>query len=563
MFHDDFLADFDLLTKPGLAGLFDHFEFIEIVRYQDGYSQPTNVFTIGVAIENGKPQSAKFLNNERIRLAGLKGYNFGICRSVLTIASLRKALDTYFRTNVWRPGEPIVSVGELKPIAKCFLPPNAATEISLNRALKNNFFNGSYALELFDVDKPSQDMFQKMPEALLDLSARISEIVPIQIGSLSDRLGNIIIQFPIDAIRARFRTDEAKFQVEVAWHPKIDQRELIAMAQVDHDQSLASFGQGVLRSGLVTLAGDPGYGTLNGFVWDPENQIILAATGELAFIKTMSLDIAARSHEPRTIPSSVEDTIASERIMLSSQPRSSIVGNDPSVSISEPIRKRIYADELAALARRRKFLQYAAYPRSGISDRERALTDVRSLIASHGAYGAWLWDPFLAPQDILDTLFHNPTFGAQMRALTALKKQKEDKPEQPSQLRSSGLNKSLRILKTSVNQGSGRRTSVGKIELVSSYRKELTSLPGNFLGLNIEYRSAHGPRGWDFHDRFLIFPKSRDEPAKAWSLGTSVNSLGKSHHILQQADNAQLIADAFQSLWDAVDHPHNLLWKWP
>ena len=65
---------------------------------------------------------------------------------------------------------------------------------------------------------------------------------------------------------------------------------------------------------------------------------------------------------------------------------------------------------------------------------------------------------------------------------------------------------------------------------------------------------------WDFHDRFLIFPAT-DRGALAWSLGTSVNRVGKQHHILQQVGDGQRISDAFLDLWNALDQPENRVWK--
>lgn len=559
----DFLSEFDLLAARGIVGIFDQFELFEVVQYVDDSNHPTNVFTIAIAVEGGDRESARFLNDKRMVLRGLKEYRFGICRSVLTIDAFRQVLYTCLVSGVWKPGTVGVGIGRLQPSPKYFSPPDSMSEIPINRVLKNNFFSGSYALELFDVEKQSHNHFKESPTALQELSEKISAIVPIRIASLSDRLGNIVIQFPIEAIRAEFRTDGARYQAEIAWHPKIAERKLIVTGRAEYDHSVVSFYQKEVFSGFVSLGADPGYGALNGVVWDAENRIILAATGELSFIKTISMNLAAGVHEPRMIPESVEDKAASKKIKLSSQPMLSMIGDTQLASIAQSIRRRTYADELAALSRQRKFVQYAAQPRSGTSDRDRALSDVRGLIDSHGAFGVWLWDPFLAPQDILDTLFYNRTSNAPMCALTALKKQRVVGPERPSQLRSSGSNRCLRVLKTTTKGVLSYREETSKSSLICSHRKVLSSLPGNFHGLCIEYRSAHGPRAWDFHDRFLIFPKSKVEPAKAWSLGTSVNSLGKTHHILQQVDNAQLIADAFQALWNAVDHPDNLIWKCP
>lgn len=68
--------------------------------------------------------------------------------------------------------------------------------------------------------------------------------------------------------------------------------------------------------------------------------------------------------------------------------------------------------------------------------------------------------------------------------------------------------------------------------------------------------------GWSFHDRFLIFPGS-ETGALAWSLGTSVSRLGMQHHILQRVDDGQLVADAFNELWNSLQGVENLVWKTP
>jgi hypothetical protein len=93
-------------------------------------------------------------------------------------------------------------------------------------------------------------------------------------------------------------------------------------------------------------------------------------------------------------------------------------------------------------------------------------------------------------------------------------------------------------------------------------RAILLGANSNLRGLRLEYRMKTGPAGWAFHDRFLIFPET-DNGALAWSLGASVNSVGKQHHILQQVDDGQLVADAFSELWNQLGQAEHLVWKTP
>ncbi|WP_198411770.1 hypothetical protein [Microvirga flavescens] len=98
--------------------------------------------------------------------------------------------------------------------------------------------------------------------------------------------------------------------------------------------------------------------------------------------------------------------------------------------------------------------------------------------------------------------------------------------------------------------------------MCSRQREAFSNANSNFRGLELEFRGCFGARGWDFHDRFLIFPQT-SEGSLAWSLGTSVNSLGKKHHMLQRVGDGQLIADAFLELWNHLDEPQHLIWKRP
>lgn len=82
----------------------------------------------------------------------------------------------------------------------------------------------------------------------------------------------------------------------------------------------------------------------------------------------------------------------------------------------------------------------------------------------------------------------------------------------------------------------------------------------NNVGMNLEFRCQHHNFGWKFHDRFLIFPSPSGEP-KVWSLGISVNGLGKEHHILQLVSNPQNIIDAFNDLWSQLNHEECVIWR--
>ena len=422
-------------------------------------------------------------------------------------------------------------VGKMRPLERRFVPANLLNTIALNRVIKNNFFNGSYVLELFDITKAYVEPLFETPEALALLSEEIGKVLPIDLASVSDRLGNIVVQFPIEVMRADFHTSGTDYTVEVAWHPESKARKLIAICSAYDDQTPVSFGCVELFEGIREVCAHTDPGVLRGYIWDVNNALLLAATDDCRFLTRISINTSLAVPEPRVFPISLADNAPQERVQLRHSPELSGIGDFEAESIITPIQKRIYDEERRKLAQQRTFVQYGAGGKvDGKKERKRALDDIRILIDKYGTAGVWLWDPYLSPQDILDTLFWNKTRGSLMRALT--------------------------LCKTA-----GKKTAAKKIR--DTYARQLSALNSNFQGLRIEFRSAHGPSGWNFHDRFLIFPASSKTSAKAWSLGASVNSVGKKHHILQQVDNAQLIVSAFEELWTAVSEAENLIWQCP
>ena len=67
--------------------------------------------------------------------------------------------------------------------------------------------------------------------------------------------------------------------------------------------------------------------------------------------------------------------------------------------------------------------------------------------------------------------------------------------------------------------------------------------------------------GYSFHDRFLMNVRKDEDRPQVWSLGTSINSLGKKHHIIQSVEHPQMLVDAFEELWEELSDPECLVWK--
>lgn len=192
-----------------------------------------------------------------------------------------------------------------------------------------------------------------------------------------------------------------------------------------------------------------------------------------------------------------------------------IYGKKKDKPFDDWVRERKYEQELKELERSKAFVQYFG------NEKEKALNDVGELINRYGEKGVYLWDPYLSAEDIKQTLYYSEITYAPLRAISGLKQNSKEE---------------------------------SKREMIEEFEKD----DKQFLFFDLEVRGKIGSSGYDFHDRFLIFPL---EQPKVWSLGISVNQLGASHHILQEVKNAQHIVNAFDKLWDELNSEECLVWK--
>jgi hypothetical protein len=174
----------------------------------------------------------------------------------------------------------------------------------------------------------------------------------------------------------------------------------------------------------------------------------------------------------------------------------------------------------------------------------------------------WLWDPFLRQKDIFDTLYYVKVQGIIMKCITSIKKKKRLEKEARSNFDS--LKAKVRGIIMKCITSIKRKKVRSNFDSFKNSEKEKFIKNSNNLGINLEFRAVHKNYGFDFHDRFLFFiPNNSDEIPVVYSLGTSVNSLGKTHHLIQQTLDPRNIVKAFQELWDLLNNDESLIIKLP
>ncbi|PCI43018.1 MAG: hypothetical protein COB41_08170 [Proteobacteria bacterium] len=499
--------NFSFLSQNGNVGFYNKCEVIQVFGFNNDKRKVFNIFTL-VIFEDTKQENTDEILTEKLQsFPTIKGIKWGVKRFVIGLEKAKALFEQFQDEQTFKITDKI-EVGTFEFIQPQYVQPSDTfIQPQINNILKNNFHCGSYLIEGFDTSKKDVRFLLDAPIILDKFSEQLSEIIPIHIGTVSDRLGSVIFQFPINILKIETLTvgQDQGLQFEICYHPKLqDKPNLQAIIQNSFDDTLLAHAVQDITQGSTVPINTSDLVKLK--IINKNNNVVLFKQS-LVTVKNISVCTNIMSPQDRFFM--LGNT--KQRVSVSQQNIGTNIGEQKQI-YDDWVRTRIYQYELATLEESLSFIQYKGLP----YEREKALNDIRTLINKHNQNGVYLWDPYLNAEDIKNTLY----FSNNTQPLKAI-------------------------------------TNIESSD-ISSAVNEFDSDEKDYLFLNLEVRRKFKNHGSPFHDRFLIFPLERP---KVWSLGISVNSLGKSHHILQEVKHAQHILNAFNTMWDDLNHEECLVWK--
>lgn len=524
----EIINQYEMLVTQGNIGFYNSCEVAEIFVCNKKTKKINILFNLCVFEERDSPFPMKE-NLTKDLIPFDANQSIGIVRYYLELDQIKSVFKNLIETGVWQnDSKKSINLQDIKILSKQFVPKDQ--ENSVNLVLRNNFLGGSYILEVFDVEKKDIQNILSLTKIkkFNEICAQIKKIVPIDLSVIRDRCGNIIFQFPVDSVNvmASALPSWDGITIQLSWDQRVN---IIPSCTVSVVNLLDGdlIGTGISKIDSNTKETSITTGNFDGQpvvqVWR-ENPDLMIYYSDNYFIR----DFFTNMHlitEKRVFKEPVTENLIEVDVY------SSIMSNRKSErDYKTIIKERVYKFTKEKEENKLLFKQYNK------SNHVSAISDIRTLIEKHATYGVCLWDPFLAPKDIIETLFYTRNSGAIIRAIGSINKRTRsvyDNDEQTPK------------------------------EIMESYRSTLESsiIKDKECGLDIEFRCQHGQNGFSFHDRFLIFPSGPYKNVSAWSLGISINHAGESHHILQQVSNPQRILDAFDEMWDALNKPECIVWK--
>ena len=520
------LHEYDTLISCETLGSYNCCEMISAFLWDREKKAASNVYTIFTLEERLTVEESS--ENLLPKLVSINPvYALGMQRKVLPADAVRELFEqlcTNRTSGKINLGEGELQIGILEGVPKIFVQQDSTKEILLNKILKNNFKNGSYILEFFDVEKSvSQSLnakeFRKLTNAVYD-------IVPIDLFSLSDRIGNFIFQFPSLNVTASYHTDESEqtltYQISMDYAGD-RQEQFLLLSECTMDDTIVGSGAAIFSKEGTEITFEMGDASriCKTTVIDMHRQLILSQEETTLMRETsLILNMGSQYGEQRLIYDADGNVMDAIDINTSQN----LHMGPPILRLRDDyIQRRQYSRRVDELYKRAEFRRYGKQ-----AEPQTALQDVITLMNRISIGNVYLWDPYLTVEDLLHTWYYTTSMNVTLHAITS------------SEI--------------------AQKNNLNVKDWIAQQR-ELMDQRSNHYGIHAELRCQWCTHGYAFHDRFLMLLPADKRKTSVWSIGTSINSLGKKHHIIQSVEHPQLIVDTFEALWKDLDSEECLVWK--
>ena len=543
--EDKWIQDLNLLTTFGSLGFYSHAKVTQIVLIDTDTGQVWNYFTnIYFSSEFKAIEKAKFLTNSLKSIN--KKIKLAISTYTISVETFKELFITAVKEQTWKYIDDTINSNVIldsvfpttKKYIPCIDPTGSQYQLIVpveNSLYGSNFCGDYYIMELYCTKEKIKKLIKESDIVKIQSIIKKSHLV-YDLLSLSDRIGNIVCKFDAEVIETKpLALGRRGIQYEYSLSKKIaTSKELTIHITQEHDHLIYTN-----EINIVKIAP----GEIKEFAVDPNQYkntitIIDNETGLIVFMTINDYSVYSNYYSQISPPNFLFQGTRRFRTFK-------INGIEQRVSLKNVAAMgTIYLwREMDEAGKRQQkwmdsFFESQNYFKTYTNNsHEKAINHIRDIINNQIFWDLdeiWLIDPYLVPNDILETVLFCEKPNVKLKCLTDF---------------SSILgNQQTRNGLADGNGDTDRFSSAKK-----QCQKELNDAIPNDTDVNLSYRTIANGYGIPFHDRYLIL-KYNINKTRVWSLGISVNSLGKKHHIIQIVEAPELIADMFQKIWNETNH---------
>lgn len=542
--------DFHTLIDCGVLNSCNYAEVVQVILLRKKDNVCLNYFT-HVLFSSGfsEEESSVFLTDRPISINS--EYKVLITKEKIARDSVLDILQNAAESQTWEWKEDKALLDDVFPMDLQFIPEtdltgsktSDSTLVPIELALYGSNFSGGYYLcELFSaktvLDKSlSTDDNRKIQDEIN--KAKIG----FNLESLFDRIGNIVCKIPMDIIRHKpvklspERGIAGRFILENSCTEPL---ECVLQIILESDHT-------IIETRVEEMVFSE-KGEIREYSIDPNrysNRIILSdkKSGIIYYSAVRDYSFGSNYYAMITPPQFVIQSSLKRIIVIDGQDKEIELTNIDGIG-EVSIEKEIFEIE----KRQHKWMTEYEYKhhffRSFVVGQENeAIQTVIDICNDRDLFWdleeVWLVDPYLSADDILKTVVYCGKYGISIKCLTHI----------------AAINGNRETRTETTTEGESLFETT-----VSRYNGILKNALGKQKDLKLEYRTVAGMTGISFHDRYLIL-KCGLNKSRAWSLGISVNSLGKSHHIIQIVQSPMDVIDTVDTIWNQSLREECLIFK--
>lgn len=527
-------SELNTMLLHGNLGYYDYCEVVQIVLFSD--KNAINYFTnIDFSSEHKQEEPFTFITQNPI---AINKYKLAISRYKIPIEQFVSLYCDAAQFGVWMYDGKEVIIDDAFVSGKKFIPLSDPTGGQYNMFVPleyglygSNFMGNYYIHELFSKKTMLHEILRENGIQRIQSEIKKSKL-NFRLDKMQDRIGNVICKFGVEVLKSTpISLGERGIEYTFALNSKEPLHRYSLNIFQEHD--------GIIYENSIDDDFDCSSVRVDPNQSKTTISVIDNTTGLTLFCSRFDYSFYSNYYS-QINPSMIFAQGPSKRTLH-------FDGHDEFVDLPNvQMLGELYTFyEMEAATRRKLKLHAEWFCKKGymkaytLNEHEKAIRDILIIINSNLIWDLqelWIIDPYLSADDLISTALRCQKKGIVIKALSSYSTIHDNK--------------------------------VTKTEMAASdfdmFRKiqndKLESVLGNATDIKLEYRTVRNGHGVPFHDRYIML-KYNLNADRVWSLGASLNSIGKNHSIIQIVETPEAILSLFDELWVQTENDECTLFR--
>ena len=527
--------ELNTLLQHGNLGYYDYCEIVQIVLFSDAHA--INYF-MNIDFKSKHKAEIPFSYLTEKPISVTKNYKLAISRNTISVEQFLTLYCEAAKNGIWKYDGKEVIIDDAFITDRKFIPESDPTGgqynifVPLEYGLYGSKFMGNYYIhELFSKKTKLHEILQE--ETIQRIQSEMKKCkLNFRLDKMRDRIGNVVCKFAVEVLISTPKSfGENGIELDFSLKRKEEPHRYCLHVFQEHD--------GVIYKNVVDDNFDCSSVRVNPNQSKTIISVIDITTGLTLFCGRFDYSVYSNYYSQITPPTIVAQ-IPNQRTLHFDDHEEVI--ELPNVQMMGPV-YTFYEMEMSSQRKLKLdddwFYKQGYLKAYTLNEHKNAIRDIVSIINSNLLWDLqelWIIDPYLVADDLISTAVRSAKKGIIIKALS-------------------------NCLMIQNNKETKESMEASNFEVFRKAQHEkLQTVLGKETDIKLEYRTVRNGHGVPFHDRYIMLKYALNKD-RVWSLGASINSIGKCHSIIQVVEAPDVLLTLFDKLWMQTDDEECLLFS--